>query len=360
MSLFSLSGLRGWLYGLFGTLVLSTLWVTSLALLSARPSATELLTDAGAQVLNPFFVQHGTGLNQATYASLEASARQHPAQALALPLLTVRVLGSEITGRGYDDVVRLVYGRVAGAYYDGGADAAFAVPPELKSALPNFALFNPTNVPIVPGGPAPSQLPIFLQPFFTFVGLTPDTFTAAGNQRLLALLPWFWVATVTLGAAAVALNRSEQKLAGLAHGVLHSTWPIVALLGGLWIAALFYKTTFAPYLGMLTVVSRAFLPVYGIACAVGLVGVVLTQVLPAWQKRRQARPATAAAAAPVAGMPAGAPGAAGTGAGPLPAPFGPGAPASTAPSVSSPLALGEPAAGAPSAPAGNSFGPPQT
>ena len=126
----SLTWLRGFVYTLFGTLVLTTLWVTSLTILSSRPNATEILTQAGTQILNPFLVGHDTsfGLSQQTYASLETSARSHPSQPLTFQVLKVRVLGREIIGRKYADVVHLVYSRVAEAYYDGGAGAVFNVP----------------------------------------------------------------------------------------------------------------------------------------------------------------------------------------------------------------------------------------
>jgi hypothetical protein len=58
----SLSGIRGLVYTLFGTLVLSTLWVTSLTFLSTQVSATALIDEAGTEILNPFLVAHGTGL----------------------------------------------------------------------------------------------------------------------------------------------------------------------------------------------------------------------------------------------------------------------------------------------------------
>ncbi len=276
--LFRTGGLRATVYTLFGALMLSTLWVTSLTLLSARPSATDLLTEAGTQALNPFLVKQDLGLTPAVYAQLQASGKAHPSQPLALPLLKAQVLGSELAGRSYDDGVRLIYSRVAANYYDGGPDAAFAVPDQLKSELPNFALFNPNNQPLLPNGPTPAQLPTFAQPLFTFIGLTPTTFTAAGHQNLLNLLPWFWVAAGVLGVLAVALNRSEVKLVALMHGVLHSSWPIVGTLAGLWVASLIDVAFFAPYTGMLAIVDRAFLPVYGTALALSAAGLLLTKL----------------------------------------------------------------------------------
>jgi hypothetical protein len=299
----SLQGLRGTIFGLFGTILLATLWVTSISVLSDRANATALLTDAGVSILNPFLVGRGTGLSQQTYASIEAQARAHPSQAAALPLVKSRVLGREIVGHSYPYVVRLVYSRVAVAYYNGGPEAAFDIPPDLQQVLPNFGLFNQNNLPLVPGGPAPSQLPVFLQPFFTFVGLTPMTFTATEHQRVLGLLPWFWAAAVVLGVLAVVLNPSEQKLAGLAKGVVHSAWPIVAVLLGLWVAAYFYKAMFAPYVGVLGLVSRAFLPVYGTALVIGLASLLVMAVVPALQRRAQSKPPTGAPVGIGAGVP---------------------------------------------------------
>jgi hypothetical protein len=283
----SIRGLRGLIYGVFGALILSTLWVTSLTLLSAPSSATDLLTEAGTHVLNPFLVDHGLGLSPSSYASLETTARSHPAEPLTLSVLTVRVLGREILGHSYASTVRLVYSRVAAGYYTGGAAAVFAIPAQLKQELPNFALFNPDNVAVIPGGPTVAQLPPFVQPLFLFTGLTPDTFTATGHQRLLGLLPFFWGLTIVLGVLAVGLNLSDQKLSGLAKTLVHSTWPVVGILLGATLLVHLNATTFGTYAGVLGVIRGAFLPVYGLALVVGLLALVLLKLVPALQQRGQ-------------------------------------------------------------------------
>jgi hypothetical protein len=92
--------------------------------------------------------------------------------------------------------------------------------------------------------------------------------------------------------------------------VVHSAWPIVGVLVALLIASAVYKTTFAPYVGVLGVVSRAFLPVYGAAFVVGLVVLGLTSLVPALQRGRQGKgpaagpqlPPEAAAIASAMGM----------------------------------------------------------
>jgi hypothetical protein len=299
LGLFSGRGLRGTVYTLFGAVLLSALWVTSLTVLSDKPNATALLTQAGTQVLNPFLVEHDLGLSQSGYASLQASAKAAPAQPLKLSVLKVRVLGSEIVGRSYTSTVELVYGRVASTYYTGGPGAVFEVPAELKQTLPDFGLFNPNNAQLIPGGPKVSQLPPFLQPLFVFIGLTPETFTAGGHQNLLGLLPWFWIAAAVLGVLAILLNRSGSMLSGLAQSVVHSTWPIVAILVGVSILVAAKSETFGTYAGVLGIIRGAFLPVYGAALAVGLLSLLALKVLPGLLQRK---PATAPVGVPAGGM----------------------------------------------------------
>ena len=290
-----MSGLRGIIYTVFGFILLSALWVTSLTFLSARPAATDLLTEAGASVLNPFLAGRDLGVTETGYATLQSAAKAHPDQPLSLSVLKVVVPGREIIGRSYQDGMRAIYTHVAATYYDSGPDAVFNVPTELKQVLPNFALFNPDNIPILPGGPTVVELPPFLQPLFVFTGLTPTTFTVSGHQRLLDLLPWFWVAAAVLGALTFLLNRNEKKIAGLASSVIHATWPIVAVLVGLLIAAnFFFKQQVGPYSGVLSVVGRAFLPTYGIALAIGLAIYFFVAILPRLQAR-SAQPAVAGA-----------------------------------------------------------------
>lgn len=288
MGLLSLRGLRGLVYGLFGGLLLSTLWVTSLTVLSAPTSATALLTDAGTQVLNPFLVDHGLGFSPAVYAAFEAGAHSAPNQPVNLGVLKVRVLGREILGQSYTNSAHLVYARVASGYYAGGAEAVFAIPPQLRQELPNFALFNPDNIPLIQGGPTPAQLPTFVQPLFVFTGLTPATFTAAGHQHLASLLLSFWGLTLVLGLIAVALNLSERKLTGLAHSVIHSTWPVVVLLLGATLAVHLDARQFAAFDGLLAIVRGAFLPVYGAALVIGLGSLAFLTLLPRLRRRQVA------------------------------------------------------------------------
>lgn len=293
LALLSLLRGRGSLYALLGLLLLSTLWVSSLTLISARGNATDLLTDVGAEVLNPFLAQQGLGITSQTYATLESQAKAQPSQPLALSVLKVQVPGSEIVNRSYDDGVRVIYGHVAGAYYDGGLAAAFTIPPALQQIFSTFGIFGSGSS----SGSTTDSLPGFLQPFFAVIGLTPATFTASGHDSLLHLLPWFWVATLVVGAIALVFAREGRKIIGLAKTVTHSAWPIVLLLVGVWVASLVYATAFAPYKDSLGVVERTFLPVYGGALLLGLIGLYVPRLLAARQREEAREPV----AAPVPG-----------------------------------------------------------
>ncbi len=272
MGMFSISGIRKTVYTLFGALVLTTLWVTSLTIISARPTATSLLTEAGAHVLNPFLAAHEVGITPSGYATLQQAAKAHPTQPLNLSVFKVHVLGKQIVGLNYDAGVLAIYRQVASAYYQGGAGAVFSLPADVQQAIPNFGFFGgaTTTPQVVPGVSIPVQLPDFLQPFFAFTGFTPDSLTDAGHQHIASLLLWFWVATLVLGALTLLLDREEQKLLTLAASIAHGAWPVILVLGGAWIFSLIKPAAFAPFKAVYGLVAGAFLPVYGIAFAIGL------------------------------------------------------------------------------------------
>ena len=292
MGIFSISGIRKTVYTLFGALVLTTLWVTSLTIISARPTATSLLTEAGAHVLNPFLAAHEVGVTPSGYATLEQAAKAHPSQALDLSVFKVRVLGKEIAGLNYDAGVRVIYSHVASTYYDGGPSAVFSLPADVQQAIPNFGAFGgATTAPqIVPGVSTPVQLPNILQPFFAFTGFTPDSLTDAGHQHLASLLLWFWVATLVLGGLTLLLDREEQKLMTLAASVAHGAWPVMLVLGGAWIFSLIKPAAFAPYKAVYGLIAGAFLPVYGVAFILGLASWAILKVLGARNPQTAATP----------------------------------------------------------------------
>jgi hypothetical protein len=273
-------GISGLAHTLFGIVLLGALWVTSLTLLSARPTAVALLADAGAHTLNPQLVQvtHGAiGITPDGYAKLESAAKAHPSQPLDLAIIKAPVPGSVIVGKSYDDGIVAIYTKVAEGYYDNGPQSVFALPADAQKALGTFGLFSavssPSQLPVAQGQTLPT-LPPFLQPFFTFVGLTPGTFTAAGHDSIAALLLWFWLAAAVTAGIALLTTPGEKRFTSLARTILHGSWPVLVVFGLVYAFSLFKPEAFAPYRTVFGLVAGAFVPVYGIAALVGLGGFI--------------------------------------------------------------------------------------
>lgn len=268
--------LSGVSHTFFGIALLGALWVTSLTLLSARPTAVALLTEAGAQTLNPQLVQVTKGvigITPESYAKLQTAAKASPTKPLDLSILKVSVPGSVIVGKNYNDGVHAIYGKVAEGYYDHGPESVFSLPGDAQKVLGTFGLFAATTSAVpttLPTGQALPTLPPFLQPFFTFVGLTPGTFTAAGHNSIVSLLFWFWVATAVLAGVALLTTPGEKRFTSLARTILHGSWPVLAVFALVYLFSVFKPEAFAPYRTVVGLVAGAFLPVYGIATLVAL------------------------------------------------------------------------------------------
>ena len=315
--------LRRLSHTLFGLALLGTLWVTSLSNLSARPTATAILTDLGAQVLNPYLLTHtdgAFGIGQTQYAALELVAQAQPGQPLPLPGLKARVLGREIVGQPYTTGVRVIYSHVADAYYDGGAGAVFALPQQFTQVIDTYGVFALPSSSTTPGSstqpssssaaPSLPQIPSFLKPFFFALGLSPTTLTAQGHAQIASILLWWWLAVIVFGLLAVILNggslqarqsrgRPEvvqraltslgsvgrpvevvfdaltggaRRISGVGWATFSGALPGVLLIAVAWILTFYvYPQQLHPFAGALTVVTGAFLPVYGGGMIVGLI-----------------------------------------------------------------------------------------
>jgi len=271
-------GVSGLAHTLFGTVLLGALWVMSLTLLSARPTSVALLTEAGAQTLNPQLIHLTNGVIGITpdgYIKLQNTAKANPTQALPLSVLKVQVPGSAIVGKNYDDGIRAIYGKVAEGYYDNGPQSVFALPADAQKALDAFGMFSPSTAP----SPVPSQqtlnpptLPSFLQPFLTIIGLSPTTFTAAGHNSIASLLIWFWLATAITAVVALLTTPGERRFTSLARTILHGSWPVLAIFALVYGFSIFKPAAFAPYSRVVGLVAGVFVPVYGAAALVGLFG----------------------------------------------------------------------------------------
>ncbi|HEX8732047.1 MAG TPA: hypothetical protein VF725_08290 [Ktedonobacterales bacterium] len=252
---------------IFGFLLLTALWVTALSSLSMRPSSTAIITDLGVDALNPWLVTKGYGVSEAGYVKLEKAAAASPGAPLALTFIKPEVKGSEIKGLSYDQGMRVIYGHVADAYYDGGPKAAFSLPAPVASVVQTFALFPEQYNSVVKS----TGLPSWLQPFMLFTGLSPETFTAVGHASFEALLPKFWLGALVIGGALLGLSLLSRKnpLVTVGGAAWHGSWPTLAVFAVLWVVGRLYPANFHAVAGAFGVVARSFAPTYAIAAAVG-------------------------------------------------------------------------------------------
>ena len=262
--------LRNLAHTLLGFALLTALWITSLSFVSSRATATGLVTDLGAQALNPWLAKQGLGITEKGYATLEAAAVAHPDRPLAIAFIKPSVPGSVIKGLDYQASVTAIYHAVAGTFYDGGIKATFSLPDSVSQVVNTLALFPQLyNSQIQSTG-----LPTWLQPFFQFTGLSVDLLTADGHARILALLPYFWGATLVLAVLSLLLNifGGKKALGGIFLAVAHSAWPVLLVFAIAWLAISFYPDKFAPFKDAYGLLAGAFVPVYGAAAVVGVAG----------------------------------------------------------------------------------------
>lgn len=269
--------LRNFAHTLFSIALLAALWVTALSFLSMRGPSTGIITDLGVDALNPWLVSKGIGLDAAAYAKLQSAASANPGKPLPLTFIKPQVMGNEIKGVAYGDGVRVIYTHVADAYYDGGPSATFNLPAPVAAVVQTFALFPAHYDTAVKSTPLPS----FIQPFFVYTGLTPDTFTATGHDRISGLAPKLWTPTLLLAAIIVALNFLARKhpVTSLALAVWNGSWPTLAGFGIFWLIGRLYPADVHAIAAAFGVVAGQFVPVYGVAAAVGIGGYFLTKFL---------------------------------------------------------------------------------
>ncbi|HET9112102.1 MAG TPA: hypothetical protein VFN78_14830 [Ktedonobacterales bacterium] len=259
---------RNLAHTIFGFLLLTALWVTALSFLSMRPASTTVMTDLGVDALNPFLVSKGIGISETTYAKLQQAASAFPDKALPIAFIKPQITGSELKGLSYNDAMRMIYGHVAAAYYDGGPTATFNLPGPLSGAVQSFALFPEQYDAAVKSAP----LPTWMQPFLLYTGLSPETFTSAGHQRIEGMLPKFWTAALLLAGVILLLNFLSRRnpTGGLGLAILHGAWPPLAFFGVLWLLGHLYPERVQPIAAAFGVIAGAFVPTYLIAAAAGV------------------------------------------------------------------------------------------
>jgi hypothetical protein len=256
---------------LLGVALFLALWETALFNLSARPTAVGLLTEAGVGLINPALAHSAVGtygLSESGFVALQALAAAHPDDPVAIPGLNVDVKGSEIAGKSFDDASRVVYGKVAEKFYDGGASSAFSVPSQLQQALGLLSF-----IPVLGGASTDlsSTASTAFQPLAA-VGLSLNTLTAAGHAQVQTFMLWLWAAAAALALLIVFLSRGWSRLTHIAHAFIGSSLLGAALIGVVWYLWRQNPSGFATVSKPLNLVGGAFAPVYLGALIGGLVG----------------------------------------------------------------------------------------
>jgi hypothetical protein len=252
---------------LLGIALFLALWETALFNVSARPTAVGLLTEAGVGIINPALTHSalGTfGLSESGFAALQTAAVTRPNDPVTIPGLNVEVRGSEIVGKSFDDATRVIYGKVAEKFYEGGAGAAFSVPSELQKALGLLSF-----IPVLGG--ASTTLNATASPLAA-VGLSLNTLTAAGHTQVQTFMLWLWAAAAALALVIALLSRGWSRVRHVAHAFIGSSLLGAALIGLVWYLWRQNPTGFASFSKPLNLVGGAFAPVYVGALVAGLAG----------------------------------------------------------------------------------------
>ena len=271
--------LRGFFSFLLGLALVAGLWEASLASLSSHATATAIMTEVGVEVINPVLVGHSFGLSQTAYATVQKSASAHPTQPIAVPGLKVQVLGSEIKGLDFASGMRVIYAKVADAYYIGGAGGVFDVPAPLAHTLNTLALLPQAATSQAEKAAGVPHLPNVPLPPLSAVGLSAATLTAAGHAQVMSLLYWFLGAIALLALGVMAFSRGWARVTNVAGALIGGAMPGVLGLGVVWFFWTRYPERFQPFAGLLNLlIGRVLLPVYGGAAALGVAGFLLAGV----------------------------------------------------------------------------------
>jgi hypothetical protein len=274
---------------LLGIALFLALWETALFNVSARPTAVGLLTEAGVGIINPALTQSAVGtfgLSESGFAAIQAAAAARPNDPVAIPGINVEVRGSEIAGKNFDDATRVVYGKVAEKFYDGGAGAAFSVPTGVQQALGMLSF-----IPALGG--ATTTLSATASPL-SAVGLSLNTLTAAGHAQVQTFMLWLWAAAAALALVIVFLSRGWSRVRHIGHSLVGSSLLGAALIGIVWYLWRQNPSGFATFSKPLNLVGGAFAPVYLGALIAGLAaygiafgGAILTKSLSAGRAVQQ-------------------------------------------------------------------------
>jgi hypothetical protein len=277
LGMLATGNVRGLVSFLLGLVLVGALWESSLVGISTRPTATAIMTEVGAEIINPILQNHSFGLSQSLYNSLQQQAAAQPSKPVAVPGInaqTVVILGSDIKGKSFADGTRVIYGKVAEAYYDKNGQNIFNVPSQVSQIISAISLLPQAvanQVTKDSGAPPPPSVPL---PPVSAIGLSLGTLTASGHAQVLSLDYWLLGAAGALALLLALFGRGWGRLTAVAWAVFSSTIPGLFGIG----AIVFFQTRnpaiFAPYAGLLKAVGSAFIPVY-----VGAAGAAVAALL---------------------------------------------------------------------------------
>lgn len=251
--------------------LLIALWTTALGRVSERPTALRLLTGVGTHVLNPVLTAGGNGVGPAAYDALQQLAKAKPNDPLPLPGIKVPIYGKDIVGQPFDQGTRTIYGKVAAAYYDGGQNAALALPPDISNvlfdygALTQFSKDHGTPVTL-------PQIPTGVLDLLSHVGLSASTFTQTGHDGAVRVATFAWIASLLLGLVVFFLSRRWGRLFSISNALSNAALPGLVVLAGLWFIIGRDPTRFPAVKGLSDIVFGSFMPVYLGAFLAGLAG----------------------------------------------------------------------------------------
>ncbi len=266
--------------------LLATLWTTALARISERATAISILTNAGTELINPLLEHNGSGLTQNLFVQIQQSARQQPNQPVQILFVKVPVLGKDIAGKDFTATSRVIYARIAAVYYDNGPNAAFSLPANLQQMvdtytpflqLNNLSTLSKNTNQTLPQSPLP-QLPSIFTGIFASFGITPLTLTATAHHDAITRSYWLWAISGALALLLILLSTGWNRLRAIAWPLVHGSWHIAAI--GIIIAVLVNRNPAqaAPFRGVLDPLTGVFMPVFYIACLIGIAGIAVSMI----------------------------------------------------------------------------------
>jgi hypothetical protein len=280
--LFATGNFRGIFTLLLGLTLVWGLWETSLVRLSDPATAIPIMVEVGNRFITPLIANAPGGITESAYSNLEKLALSHPSQAISLPGIQVQILGSDIAGKKtLADGLAAIYPKLANVYYYKGPASVFTAGTQISNALGQFSTLTQAVTSQGAQAAGVPQLPQVLQVLsmpLDIAGLNPGLFTAGGHATAV-----IWDERL-LGAAAIfalllmIFSPRLHRISSVSWSVITGAAPGVIVLGLVWFLWSRNPATFQPYAPLLSLLGKAFLPVYIGAFAVGIGGVVLAKV----------------------------------------------------------------------------------